>query len=144
MLLFIDTETTGLHNARIVELAALLTDEYGKELSSMNVLINHHQDVPPEATAIHGITTEMCEDAGVNITVALDMFLALHEKCHTIVAHNMQFEGRREHGKKSSTDRRAPHMPVFLAAMGDIVFPPVTGTFNCLARQQVEVLPDHR
>ena len=59
-------------------------------------------------------------------------------------ADNVQFDGRGEDGEKSAADRRRPHMPVFLAAMSDIVFATVTGTFYCFARQQVEVLPDQR
>lgn len=94
MLLFIDTETTGIHNAKIVELAALLTDEHGNEMGSMNLLINNHIEIPSGATAIHGITTEMCEDYGVNLETALDMFIALHSKCERMVAHNAQFDIR--------------------------------------------------
>lgn len=84
MLLFIDTETTGIHNAKIVELAALLTDEHGVEMGSMNVLISHGVEIPHQATAIHGITTEMVEDYGVHINNALDIFTALHDKCSLV------------------------------------------------------------
>lgn len=94
MLLFIDTETTGIHNAKIIELAALLTDEHGNEMASFNTLINHNVEIPHQATAIHGITTEMCEDYGVHINNALDMFIALHDKCELVVAHNAQFDMR--------------------------------------------------
>ena len=57
---------------------------------------------------------------------------------------NVQFDGRGEDGEKSAANRRSPHMPVFLAAMSNIVFATVAGTFYRLARQQVEVLPDQR
>ena len=94
MILFFDTETTGLYNARIVELAALLTDENGNRLSSFSALIDHHEPIPEEATAIHGITTEMCSNGGIPLTVALDMFLALHDRCNLLVAHNLSFDLR--------------------------------------------------
>lgn len=94
MYLFIDTETTGIHNAKIVELAALLTDEHGKEMSSMNVLINNNVEIPAQVTDIHGITTEMCEDYGIHLNNALDMFVALHDKAKLVIAHNAQFDIR--------------------------------------------------
>ena len=51
---------------------------------------------------------------------------------------------RGKDGKESAADRRTPHVPVFLAVVGDIVFATVAGTFHRLARQQVEILPDER
>jgi hypothetical protein len=65
-------------------------------------------------------------------------------KGRPVLADEMKFDGRRKDSKKSASDSRAPHLPVFLAAMGDVVFATVAGTFHRLARQQVEILPDER
>ena len=65
-------------------------------------------------------------------------------KWRPVLADHMKFDGRGKDGKKSAPDRRTPHAPVFLAAVGDIVFATVAGTFHRLARQQVEILPDER
>lgn len=59
--IFLDTETTGLDPAldRIVELA--IVDEYGLPL--LNTLVNPQRAIPAQATAIHGITDAMVQDA---------------------------------------------------------------------------------
>ncbi len=55
-----DTETTGLSAAqgRIVEIAALKFDIAGNVIGDMAQLINPQGPIPPEATAIHGITDQ--------------------------------------------------------------------------------------
>lgn len=100
--LFFDTETTGFpkynlpynhpEQAKIVELAALLTDDTGKELSSMSVIINHDIVINDEVAKLHGITTELAEKVGVKPRIAFDMFFDLLEKAESFVAHNVQFD----------------------------------------------------
>ena len=53
--LVIDTETTGLHNARIIELGAVVM-RGGRELEHRCALYNPGAPIDPGATAVHGIT----------------------------------------------------------------------------------------
>lgn len=107
MYLFFDTETTGLPSRRdapaanyhawprMVQLAWLMTDERGYELSSAEHIIRPVGFViPPEATKIHGITTEIALSRGTGLATVLDEFEgALHE-ASTLFAHNMSFDER--------------------------------------------------
>lgn len=102
MLLFLDTETTGLYHydkrsddpaqPRIVELAALLTDDAGKEYGAFNLLIDHGIDIPDEATAVHGITTEDCAKFGVFQQAALDLLANFVVQSTIIIGHNIAFD----------------------------------------------------
>lgn len=56
---YIDTETSGLHTPRIVQIA--VTDEDGNPL--LNTLVRQRWNIPAAATAIHGISTEMTKSA---------------------------------------------------------------------------------
>lgn len=58
-IVLLDTETTGLYGAEIVEIAVTnLNDQVLFES-----LVNPVQPIPTEATVIHGITNEMVKDA---------------------------------------------------------------------------------
>lgn len=61
MTLFLDTETTGLNppGDQLVEIG--LVDEAGEII--FHSLINPGVPIPPDATAVHGITNEMIRDA---------------------------------------------------------------------------------
>ena len=56
---FLDTETTGLGNAFIVEIAVL--SRYGSVM--LNTLVKPPKPIPEEAQRIHGISNEMVADA---------------------------------------------------------------------------------
>lgn len=103
MILFFDTETTGKadfnakldapHQPRIVQIAALLTDDDGQECSHFNAIIRPDGFTIPEGAArIHGITTERALAVGIGIREAMTFFqgLALHTK--TYAAHNIDFD----------------------------------------------------
>lgn len=102
-LLFFDTETTGkvdfrspstaLHQPRLVQLAALLTDSNGKELASLSVIVQPDGfEVPQEVAAIHGIShTEACS-YGVCCGDALRMFKGLSKSADKILAWNANFD----------------------------------------------------
>jgi len=103
MKLFFDTETTGKaefrlppddpSQPRIVQLGALLTDDSGMELSSLNLIIKPDGwTVPKEASDIHGITNEVAEKIGVPIRYALRVFRLLWNASDTVVAHNSDFD----------------------------------------------------
>jgi DNA polymerase III epsilon subunit-like protein len=54
----LDTETTGLRNAEICQIGVV--SSYGAVL--LDTLVQTKNPIPPEATAIHGITNEMVQD----------------------------------------------------------------------------------
>lgn len=102
MKLFFDTETTGKadfnaprdapHQPYIVQLAALLTDDIGKEISSINLIINPGVCIPVEASLIHGITDAMAIKYGVATRDALLPFLLLQARAEEMIAHNISFD----------------------------------------------------
>lgn len=102
-ILFIDTETTGKlikgmpldepQQPRIVQLAAILTDDQAGVLAQINLLV--YPDgwtIPDEATQVHGIKTEDCERHGLKISLVLDLLRALSFPASMIVAHNLDFD----------------------------------------------------
>lgn len=68
-----DTETTGVNTAvdRIVT-AAVVDIRPGQEPRTRTWLVNPGVEIPAEATAVHGITTEMARADGVHPSTALD------------------------------------------------------------------------
>lgn len=54
----LDTETTGLHDGEIVQIAII--DQHGQPL--INTYVKPHDGIPADATRIHGITEEMVAD----------------------------------------------------------------------------------
>lgn len=97
----LDTETTGLDgDAEIIQLAILAPD--GTAL--LDTLIKPQSPIPPEATAVHGITDAMVADA--------PSFPVVYEQARAvlggmrIVAYNREFDmgmwrqTRRRHGLK--------------------------------------------
>lgn len=103
MKLFFDTETTGkaffklpatsTSQPRIVQLAALLCANDGREMASVNVIIRPDGwTIPKEASDIHGITTETADECGVPIRGALDVLIAMAYRADTTIAHNIDFD----------------------------------------------------
>lgn len=103
MKLFFDTETTGfvknsLHlghpdQPRIVQLAAILTDEHGKELSHFSSIIAPQDfEIPEEAAKVHGITTEYAKKYGINSMGAMGMFMSLATNASLLICHNTPFD----------------------------------------------------
>lgn len=103
MLLFIDTETTGLPRysattdiekwPRVVQLAWALYDTEGNR-KSRNSFIIYPTDfsIPMDSARIHGITTERAKAEGVSLYKVLPQFNADVEKAATIIAHNIAFD----------------------------------------------------
>jgi DNA polymerase III subunit epsilon len=105
MLLFFDTETTGmprswnapltdLHNwPRVVQLAWMSCDEAGVELACGEALIRPDgYTIPPVAVRIHGITTDRALAAGRPLAQVLEEFARVTETSRTLIAHNMNFD----------------------------------------------------
>lgn len=101
-ILFFDTETSGLpikglpfdHPAqpKIVQLAAILTQDTGEEISSFNVIIDNGVDIPTAASQIHGITTDMALWLGIKPKAAAYLFNRYLDVADLIVAHNIKFD----------------------------------------------------
>lgn len=97
MILFHDTETTGVAGKPyIVQLAFIATEDTGLVRASGNYIIkpDGYSEVPKEASDVHGITFETAQRCGVPLSVAISSFNNVALNCHTIVAHNLQFDLR--------------------------------------------------
>ncbi len=105
MYLFFDTETTGLPKnwrapvtnvenwPRLVQLAFLSFDSKGTQLSSGDYIIKPDGFViPPDASRIHGITTERAVQEGKPLLTTLEYFSKLVREAEILVAHNMSFD----------------------------------------------------
>jgi len=104
-ILFFDTETTGLpdfrlpddheHQPHCVQLAAVLTDDAGKEQAQINVIIKPDGwEIPAQAAEVHGITTEHAQRYGVRNVVAAGMLHDLAACAEIAVAHNIKFDAQ--------------------------------------------------
>lgn len=101
MILFFDTETTGkwikglpngsVEQPKTVQLAAILTYEDGTEAMSMNAVV-YQEHVPDEAAAIHGLTTGLVGEIGMNEGVALAFFEEMLAVCERVVGHNVEYD----------------------------------------------------
>lgn len=104
MLLFFDTETTGLplwhepsddpRQPHIVQIAALLCKEDGEEVDSFVSVVNPGVDIPAEVAAIHGISNERARAEGVEPAVAMGAFGRLLAPAALIIGHNVSFDVR--------------------------------------------------
>lgn len=88
MLVFVDTETTGLEvNDRICSIAVISDDEIHCEL------INPGKKIPPSASAIHHITNEMLKDApSFALSKSFAKLDTLNTHTNTLVSHNAPFD----------------------------------------------------
>lgn len=88
MLIFFDTETTGLEvNDRLCAVGLIAGDEVHYEL------INPLKKVPPSASAIHHITNEMLKEAPVfAISKSYEKLMALNVAETVMVSHNAPFD----------------------------------------------------
>lgn len=103
--LFYDTETTGLplykepsdhpDQPYIVQLAACLVDlDTRQTKASMDMILNHDVDIPPEVSKIHGIDRERANLYGVKPTLAISTFLSLWGSSTIRIGHNESFDAR--------------------------------------------------
>ena len=102
MLLFFDTETTGLadfnmppgHESQphLVQLAALLTEDDGTERASVNLIIKPTVPIPKQASDVHGITDEVAAAAGVHPGAGFGVLNAMAKCADLLVAHNITFD----------------------------------------------------
>ncbi len=103
--LFFDTETTGIPRnykapvtdlrnwPRLVQLAWLLTDAEGNEVSAAEHIVKPEGfTIPADAARIHGITTEKALQSGIELRTALDEIVMGMNQASVLVAHNMAFD----------------------------------------------------
>lgn len=86
MTLYIDTETTGLHGAEIVEVAVINDDRR----TLLDTFVHPGRLIPPDATRIHGITDLMVEMAPPAAIVRA--FVVELVRGHTVVIYNAAFD----------------------------------------------------
>jgi DNA polymerase III subunit epsilon len=90
----LDTETTGLDPAqghRLVELGCIELVNRIPTGATFHVYINPERDVPAEAAAIHGLTTDILKDKPRFIEI-VDDFLAFIGDETPLVIHNASFD----------------------------------------------------
>jgi DNA polymerase III subunit epsilon len=88
----LDTETTGLdpgQGHRVIEVAGIALDA-GEIGDAWSTLVNPGRPIPPDASAVHGITDLMVRDAPSPAVVAAE----LEARCagRTLVFHNAAFD----------------------------------------------------
>jgi DNA polymerase III subunit epsilon len=105
MILFYDTETTGLPDFKarsndpaqphLVQLAMVMHDDSGAEIRNSTMIIKPNGwTISPELTAIHGISQERAMDEGTDEADAVQQFI-LEQACAELrVAHNENFDRR--------------------------------------------------
>ena len=88
MLLFLDTETTGLEESdRVCSLALLENGNAHYEL------LNEKKKIPSEASAIHHITKEMLKGKPTLLeSETVQVLQKYNSSEHTIIAHNVMFD----------------------------------------------------
>jgi len=102
-LLIFDTETTGLPKTRndasepnnwphIVSISWVILNVRTNNISKQKsyVIRPLNWEIPPESTAIHGITQKFAEENGVSLQFAITQFLG--ENYDFLVAHNLKFD----------------------------------------------------
>jgi len=103
VILFFDTETTGFpkddlpnrhaSQPHCVQLAAILTDDRGREEASLNLMIRPEGwEIPDDVASLHGVTQERAERCGVREIVATAALYDLMGRAELVVAHNVRFD----------------------------------------------------
>jgi len=103
-LLFLDTETSGFANfkipaddpaqARVMSIAALVTDETGKVINGFASLIkpDNWPEVDKGAFETHGLTAEHCDKFGLSAWVVFCVIEAMLAGADRRIGHNIAFD----------------------------------------------------
>lgn len=105
MILFFDTETTGLpknwkapasdlnNSPRLVQLAYVIYDFEGNLIHSCNEIIRPNGFViPDDAAKIHGISNSTANQRGIEIKDVFEVFSIYLKRASLIVAHNIAYD----------------------------------------------------
>ena len=137
-ILFFDTETTGLPKdykapytnldnwPRIVQLAWIVTDEYGSAVLGHNRIIRPDASYTIPENMIHGISQEHALEYGISAKEALSEFVNQLKACDLIVCHNFAFDSmiagadiyRRLDGHSSEIIFEKPHICTMEESVG--------------------------
>jgi DNA polymerase-3 subunit alpha len=108
-ILVFDTETTGLPPKRtkltkknlslfpyIVQLSYVVYDSEKNSFQEHDHIIKLPEGIPnnPDAVKIHGITDEIINEKGEDCESVFENFIGYMKECHTLVAHNINFDIR--------------------------------------------------
>tara|TARA_B100001057_G_scaffold330614_1_gene330940 strand:- start:319 stop:987 length:669 start_codon:yes stop_codon:yes gene_type:complete len=91
--IFLDTETTGLSfldNHKIVEIACIETKDLIPTNKIFHQLINPQRDVPPEASKIHGYSSEFLKEKKIFKDIVEEFLIFIKDK--RIIIHNASFD----------------------------------------------------
>lgn len=100
-ILVLDTETTGFPKRDapiedqpwLVQFAAVLADEEGRELGVLSKMIKPDgYEIPEKATNIHGITTEMAREVGFSLLNVMEDVERMVANAEVIIGHNIGFD----------------------------------------------------
>jgi DNA polymerase-3 subunit epsilon len=89
----LDTETTGIDHAkghRIVELGAVELINHIPSGKTFHYYIDPERDMPPEAEAIHGLTTQFLKGKPLFAAIAAEFLAFIGEA--SLVIHNASFD----------------------------------------------------
>ena len=103
MILFFDTETTGLPNGKLpfdhpnqpalLQLGAVLTDDGGEVIEEYATLVKiGSKPIHPMALAAHGISSEKANSEGIHPMEALTKFHSMTKDAEFFVCHNFDFD----------------------------------------------------
>lgn len=103
MYIFFDTETTGLYDHKkdfdhpaqphLIQIGAILVSEDLRELATFDTIVRPEGfEIPPDSSAIHGITHDMAVKQGIHITAALNIFQGMCAGALIGVCHNTDFD----------------------------------------------------
>jgi len=102
--LFFDTETTGVPKdyrapvtdsenwPRLVQLAWIFQAAGEPDQVGNDIIYPDGFKIPEDASAIHGITTEIAKEKGVPLANTLSKFLNLVDRADLMVGHNISFD----------------------------------------------------
>ena len=102
MILFFDTETTGLPDFKrpisddsqphIIQLGAILAEDDGTERACVNVVSYPGIPIPKAASDVHGITDDIALRGGIFPATLTRLFVDLLASADLLVAHNLKFD----------------------------------------------------
>lgn len=102
MILFFDTETTGIarfnlpanhpEQPHLVQIAAQLCEDDGRPIASFSTIVDPKVAIPDGAAAVHGITNEKAASLGISVEAAVQQFKHLYDRASLLVAHNIKFD----------------------------------------------------
>jgi DNA polymerase III epsilon subunit-like protein len=99
-----DVETTGLPPAksvtdknyvrypRIVQIAWMVFDKEMGEIKERSYIIRQSRKIPAASISVHGITDDIADQKGVDISMVLEEFIEDVRRVDILVGHNVNFD----------------------------------------------------